>query len=166
MANRHERWMSIRLCLPSVASCSQSNTRIPPPKNTCKTYFTQPRWKSASREWIVHWSLKTVLESLQFTFFPLCGGCLFSPVFFFLMFPFCPHHLLPLWQQNLHHPCFHSNRLPWKLGDSAAHPILLSLCKKCSVRESLFCPSLVYRKWVEAADLIWTFKHSQRNDLL
>lgn len=40
---------------------------------------------------------------------------------FFFFIPisyFCPHLSLPL-----HRPSFHSNRLPWKLGDSAVHPI-------------------------------------------
>lgn len=68
-----------------------------------------------------------VLESLHFTFYSQCCVSLSSPSVFFTISPFCPHLPLPLRQQNLHRPSFHSNRLPWKLGDSAVHPILLLL---------------------------------------
>lgn len=136
--------MSIRLWLPSVVSCLQSNNRIPPPIPVKRISHRPGENLRVESESCIE-VLKQCLSPSSLLSF-LFAVVVFSLLFFFPMFPFCPHHLLPLWQQNLHHPCFHSNRLPWKLGDSAAHPILLSLCKKCSERESLFCPSLVYKK--------------------
>lgn len=60
--------------------------------------------------------------------FPLSPG--------FCLLPFHPHlpHSAPCSPDSwlCSRACFHSNRLPWKLGDSAAHPILLSPGERCS----------------------------------
>lgn len=54
----------------------------------------------------------------------------------FCLLPFHPHlpHSAPCSPDSwfCSRACFHSNRLPWKLGDSAAHPILLSPGERCS----------------------------------
>lgn len=54
----------------------------------------------------------------------------------FCLLPFHPHlpHSAPCSPDSwfCSRACFHSNRLPWKLGDSAAHPILLSPAERCS----------------------------------
>lgn len=53
--------------------------------------------------------------------------------------------------------CFHSNRLPWKLGDSAAHPVLLSPGERCSVRESFLFFFWVHLLFTEIKMKLWVW---------
>lgn len=64
----------------------------------------------------VNWASHKSPSSL--TLQPPCCHSLFLFLFLFPISHSCPHLPLPL-----HRPSFHSNRLPWKLGDSAIHPI-------------------------------------------
>lgn len=162
-----------------VGSWSLSNIWTPPPPHSLKTNpalnalkrkkkaVTRCKFRvnCAPRRWVV--LTPGYLSPVHFTFYPL-RHVFFFPVFFF------PLHLSPLstppappsphllsTKPNLHRPSFHSNRLPWKLGDSAVHPILLSpgLEKRCFSGRGKFVLSVscLPRNRDETAAVINTF---------
>lgn len=170
---------SLLLLLFFVGSWSLSNIWTPPPPHSLKTNpalnalkrkkkaVTRCKFRvnCAPRRWVV--LTPGYLSPVHFTFYPL-RHVFFFPCFFFslhlspLSTPPAPPspHLLST-KPNLHRPSFHSNRLPWKLGDSAVHPILLSpgLEKRCFSGRGKFVLSVscLPRNRDETAAVINTF---------